>query len=181
MKNRAVFLDRDGVIVEEVDYLRRPSQLKLIPGAAEAITRLHKAGFKTIVVSNQSGIARGYFTRGDLRRIHAKLRAELKKKGARVDAIYFCPHHPEAGERVVCDCRKPKIGMLLEAKKRFKIDLKKSFLVGDSSADMGAARSAGVFGILVRTGYGGKDGKHKAKPQARAKDLGAAADWILAR
>jgi len=177
-----VFLDRDGVVVEEVDYLRRPSQLKLIPGAAEAIVRLRRAGFLVVVVSNQSGIARGYFTLGDLRKIHAKLRAELKARGARLDAIYFCPHHPEAGARVDCACRKPKIGMLLEAKKRFKIDFKKSFLVGDASADMGAARKAGVAAILVSTGYAGKDGKNKmAKPDARVKDLGAAADWILAR
>lgn len=176
---RAVFLDRDGVLIEEVDYLSRVSDLRLLPGSAAAVRRLRQAGWLVIVVSNQSGIARGYFTLATLKRIHAKLAGQLRARGAKLDALYFCPHHPKPQGR--CECRKPKIGMLLAAARRFKIDLKASYLVGDASSDISAARRAGCTGVLVRTGHGGKDGKYRAKPAVTLKDLAAAADWILSR
>ena len=178
-KNRAVFLDRDGVIIKEVNYLRRPEQMRIIPGAAGAIARLRRAGFKVVVVSNQSVIARGHLTRRGLDVIHRLLRRELLRRGARLNAIYYCPHHPRVGLRVKCGCRKPAIGMLKAAARRFKLDLKACAMVGDMTVDLRTARNAGCAAILVRTGKGGRDGRYKAKPDAVCRNLGAAASWIL--
>jgi D-glycero-D-manno-heptose 1,7-bisphosphate phosphatase len=155
----AVFLDRDGTLNVEVDYLRSPDQLKLYPGAGSAVRRLNDAGFITCVISNQSGVARGFLTEDHLTTIHAKLRAELAHDEARLDQIYYCPHHPTAGldpYKIDCECRKPKTGMLQAAQREFSIDLQQSFLVGDSLVDMQAAMTAGVAPILVQTGYGKK-------------------------
>ena len=178
-RNRAVFLDRDGVINEEVNFLRRPEQIRLIPGSARAIARLKAAGFKVIVISNQSVIARGYVTRRGLAKIHARLRRELKKSGARLDAIYYCPHHPRVGARLRCRCRKPKIGMLEDAARRFRLDLAECFMVGDTTVDLKTARKAGCAAILVRTGKGGRDGSYKARPDAVFDDLAAAASGLI--
>ncbi len=176
---RAVFLDRDGVIVEEVHFLRSPEHLRLIPGSAEAIARLKGAGFKVLVASNQSGVARGYLTLRTLARIHRILKAILLKRGARLDAIYYCPHHPRAGRRARCDCRKPRTGMLERAARRFGLDLKSCYLVGDTRRDVRAARNAGCRAILVRTGKGGRGGRYRARPDKICRDLTEAAEWIL--
>lgn len=183
-RRRAVFLDRDGVLIEAVDYLSDPRLVKLVPGAARAVVRLRNAGFKVVVVSNQSGAARGLFSLAMLSRIHRKLRADLAAEGARLDALYFCPHHPEGKVQRLrrnCLCRKPFPGMIRQAVRRFRLSVADCFMVGDSTADLEAARRAGCRPLLVRTGYGGKDGAWPAVPEKVFKDLPAAADWILKR
>jgi histidinol-phosphate phosphatase family protein len=175
---RAVFLDRDGVLVREVDYLCRPSQLEVLPGVPRALKDLRKAGFRLVVVTNQSGIARGYFTLTMLGKIHRELKRLLSRSGAKWDGIYFSPHAADSKH----PWRKPGIGMLKAAKKRFGIDLKESYFVGDTTTDVQTARNAGCVPILVRTGHAGRDGKHpKAVPEKVCRDLAAAARWILAR
>lgn len=176
-KNRAAFLDRDGVVIEEVNYLSDPRRLRLIPGAAAAIRSLREAGFKVVVVSNQSGVGRGYFTKAALKRIDAKLRRELKKKGARLDAVCYCPHAPEDH----CPCRKPKTQMLRRVQRRFKLDFDRSVFIGDATTDVKTARNAGCLALLVRTGHAGKDGNFKIKPDRAFKDLAAAASWVIRR
>jgi D-glycero-D-manno-heptose 1,7-bisphosphate phosphatase len=172
----AVFVDRDGVLIREVNYLRRPEQVRLIRGSAEAVTLLRNAGFKVVVITNQSGVGRGYFTLGDLARAHARLKAALRERGARVDGLYFCPHAPSEG----CRCRKPKPFMLKKAARELSLDLKRSYFVGDTTTDLATARAAGCAGVLVRTGKGGRDARYAAVPAAVARDLRAAARWILA-
>jgi D-glycero-D-manno-heptose 1,7-bisphosphate phosphatase len=154
----AVFLDRDGTIVEDVDYLTQPSQLRLIPGAATAIGRLNARARPVIVVTNQSAVARGLLTESGLDAVHASLRELLAAQGAHVDAIYYCPHHPEAADaayRRDCDCRKPAAGMLLQAARDHGLDLAASVMIGDSLRDLKAGAAAGCKSlILVRTGHG---------------------------
>jgi D,D-heptose 1,7-bisphosphate phosphatase len=156
-KGQAVFLDRDGTINEEVGYLDRMEKLQLIPGAAEAIRRINKSGMKAVVVSNQSGVARGFFEENFVTQVHARLREMLRAEGALIDAFYFCPHHPTEGRAEylkVCDCRKPAPGMLLRAAEELRIDPNRSYMVGDTLKDIEAGARAGAKGILVRTGYG---------------------------
>jgi D-glycero-D-manno-heptose 1,7-bisphosphate phosphatase len=175
---RAVFLDRDGVIVREADYLSEIAQLKVLPGAAAAMKALRAAGFKIVIVTNQSGVARGYFSLAQLGRIHRELKKRLAGAGAKWDALYFSPHGPDSRH----PWRKPGTGMLRAAKRRFRLDLASSYLVGDTTADVLAANNAGCFSILVRTGKAGRDGKHpRAKPEKICRDLAAAARFILAR
>jgi D-glycero-D-manno-heptose 1,7-bisphosphate phosphatase len=153
----AVFLDRDGTINEELNFIRTPEELILIPGAADAIRALNQRGVVTCVISNQSGVARGFLTEEDLVPIHARLEAELDRAGARVDRISYCPHHPTEGlppYNAVCRCRKPATGMLDDAAEALNIDLRHSFVVGDRLTDVQAGKSAGAMGILVLTGYG---------------------------
>lgn len=176
---RAVFLDRDGVVIKEMDYLRSPDQLRLLPGAAMAISRLKDAGLRVVLVTNQSAIARGYITRAELDVIHRRLRRDLAAEGARLDAVYYCPHHPDFGRKTRCGCRKPKIGMLRSAARRLHLDLSRSFMVGDTTTDIRTARNAGCAAVLVRTGYGGRDGRYKAAPDAVCRNLSSAATWIL--
>jgi histidinol-phosphate phosphatase family protein len=178
VKRQAVFLDRDGVIIEDVDYLRELRDIRVIPGAPRAMRELRAAGFKVIVVSNQSGVARGYLSLAQLGRIHRELKKRLAKAGAKWDALYFSPH--AAGSRH--PWRKPGTGMLRAASRRFGLDLAGSFLVGDKTSDVQTARNAGCAAVLVRTGKGGRDGEYpRAKPDRKAKDLAAAARWILSR
>lgn len=156
-KKPAVFLDRDGTINEEKDYLHKIADFKFIPRAHEAIKRLKDAGYLIIVVSNQSGIARGYFDEAAVDRLHDHIQQELKRYGTAIDAFYYCPHHPEKGignYKVVCDCRKGGAGMLLQAADEHNIDLEKSYMVGDKLADIEAGAKAGCQSILVLTGYG---------------------------
>lgn len=157
MKRAGVFLDRDGTLNEEVDFLRTPEELRLIPGAGEAVRMLNRLGLPTCVISNQSGVARGYLSEADLVPIHARLRDELERDGARLDRIYYCPHHPVEGiapYNIDCSCRKPKPGMLLKGAEEMGIDLRASFVVGDRSGDIAAGRAVGATAILVLTGYG---------------------------
>ena len=161
----AVFLDRDGVITQDPPhYAYRLDQLKLIPKSAEAIRLLNKNNFQVIVVSNQSGVARGYYKEKDLMKFNYALEEELKKDDAYIDAIYYCPHHPEAKierYKINCNCRKPKPGMLKKAAKELNIDLKLSFMIGDKLSDIEAGKRAGCKTIIVKTGYGIEELKNK--------------------
>ena len=152
----AVFLDRDGTLNLEKNYLYRAEDFEFIPGAVEAVSMLNHAGFLVVVLTNQSGIARGFYSEADLQRLHRHVDTLLAAGGARVDAWYYCPHHPEGQEpyRHVCDCRKPLPGMLFQAAAEHGINLKESVMIGDKLADIQAALAAGCRPILVRTGYG---------------------------
>ncbi len=154
----AVFLDRDGTLIDELGYLADPDGVKLYPGAARAAKRLSDAGFLVILITNQSGVARGFFSEDDLAHVHQRLAEDLARDGARLDGIYYCPHHPEAGEapyRRACDCRKPLPGMVTNAAAEHGIDLSRSWMVGDAARDLLAGKAAGLSGlVLVRTGKG---------------------------
>jgi D-glycero-D-manno-heptose 1,7-bisphosphate phosphatase len=153
-----VFLDRDGTINEEKNFIRTAEELELIPGAATAIRRLNDRGISTCVISNQSGVARGYLTETDLSAIHKRLGDLLKREGgSHLDRIYYCPHHPTEGivpYNIVCTCRKPGTAMLEQGSRELQIDLKRSFVVGDRIVDVQVAQAVGATSILVRTGYG---------------------------
>jgi D-glycero-D-manno-heptose 1,7-bisphosphate phosphatase len=153
----ALFLDRDGVIVEEADYLCDPSQVRLLPGSAEAIAEVNRRGIPVVVVTNQSGVARGYFSESCVADVHRSVDELLAKHGAHINRYYYCPHHPTQGlpsYRIECECRKPRPGMLLQAASDLSIDLNHSYLVGDKISDLEAGARAGCRTILVRTGYG---------------------------
>jgi len=152
MTNRAIFLDRDGTIVVDVGYARSADQMKMLPGAGEAIREFRRRGYLVVLITNQSGIGRGYFTEHDLEAMHDKIQADLAAHGTAVDAIYFCPHRPAEHSdcREPCDCRKPRPGMLLRAAQELDIDLSKSFMVGDKPSDVNAGKAAGCrTGIIV--------------------------------
>lgn len=147
---KAVLLDRDGVLTAETGaYITRPEDLKLVPGAAEAVARLHQAGWTVAVITNQAGVGRGYLTLEDLHAIHDKLRAEVAAAGGHLAGIFFCPHHPHAG----CDCRKPLPGLLHQAASALDLDLSFCYLVGDSPRDIVAGEAVGCKTVLVLTGH----------------------------
>ena len=183
----AVFLDRDGTINEEGGYINHVDRLKLIDGAAEAVALLGRHGLKTIVVTNQAGVARGYYPAEHLPKLHDRLRELLKEGGAELDAIYYCPHHPDVGEppfRKDCDCRKPRLGMIRSAEREHGVDAARSYMVGDKISDVEFGRKAGCKSILVLTGYGkGELEYHRDKlsgePDYIADDLLDAAKWIV--
>jgi len=185
--NRAVFLDRDGTINEEVGYLKSLDMLKVIPGAGAAIRLLNAAGFKVVIITNQSGVARGYFPESLVNEAHALLTAALRKDGATIDGIYYCPHHPTEGNSkhtIQCDCRKPATGLMDRAARDLDIDLKQSFMVGDKWSDIELGHRAGARSILVRSGFapddaGNKRPSHVEDPDFTAHDLAEAADWII--
>ncbi|MEK7388699.1 MAG: HAD family hydrolase, partial [Elusimicrobiota bacterium] len=153
MKRRAkaVFIDRDGVLIREANYLGSTKNLQVLKGASRALSILRAAGFKIIVITNQSGVARGYFTMRHVRLIHAELKRRLAKAGSRWDAIYVSPHGPDSRH----PWRKPGVGMVMAARRRFGLDLSSSYLIGDKTSDIECARRAGCVPILVRTGKGG--------------------------
>ena len=173
---RAVFFDRDGTIARDVPYCRRVEDFEIMPQVPEAIRLLNDAGFKVAVVTNQSGIARGYFTEQTLSLIHEKMRRELARWGAHVDAIYVCPHHPDQE----CGCRKPKPALLVQAAKDMGIALQLSYMVGDDAKDVGAGRAAGCRTVLVTTGpnQGAAAGQGQGA-DFTASTLHEAAEWIL--
>jgi D-glycero-D-manno-heptose 1,7-bisphosphate phosphatase len=185
-KDWAVFLDRDGTINEEVNYLGDPALLKLTPGAAQAIHRLNSHNIPVIVVTNQAGIARGYFNEAQMHLVHQALDLMLAPDNAKIDAYYFCPHHPTAGigdYKITCNCRKPHPGMLYQASQDLYLDLSKSYLVGDKLTDIQAGNLAGCQTILVETGYGGEESKiqqNEIKIDQISLNLLDAIDWILA-
>jgi D-glycero-D-manno-heptose 1,7-bisphosphate phosphatase len=185
MKRPAVFLDRDGTINREVNYLRRPQDVEILPGAAEAILRLNAAGFWVVVISNQSGLARGYFDEGDLALVQLEINRRLKAIGARVDAWYFCPHHPEGVVEdlaLACECRKPGIGLIRQAAAEIALTLEGSFMVGDRLLDVACGRRAGLTSILVQSGHDDWPPEDpEQEPHFVAPDLAAAVDWILGR
>lgn len=177
-QRKAVFLDRDGVLNEEVDQLSKAEDLHVYEFAPEAVKNINSTDFMTIVVSNQPMVAKGFITEEQVEEIHKKLETELGMKGAKIDAIYYCPHHPEKGfkgERpelkIACECRKPESGLLLRAQKDFNLNLSKSYMVGDQTADILAGEKAGCKTILVQTGYKGKDGKYSVRPDWTARNL----------
>ena len=183
LKRAAVFLDRDGTINEEKEYLCCAKDFSFLPGAVEAIKALKEAGFLVIVVTNQSGVARGFYTERDVELLHQHIQVELARNETRIDAFYICPHHPTEGlgkYRQICGCRKGAPGMLLQAAEDFHIDLSKSFIVGDKLADVKAGARAGCSPILVLTGYGSVECKSLVAGQARVcADLQEAAQLIL--
>lgn len=157
MKQPAVFIDRDGTISEEVGYVNHPSRFQLYPYSSAAIKLLNDNGWLAIVVTNQAGVARGYFSEDIVKQIHQRLRQELLYASAHLDAIYYCVHHPTVGEppyRLDCDCRKPKAGLITQASADFEIDLASSWMVGDRYSDIELARNAGVQSAFVLSGYG---------------------------
>ena len=185
--SKAVFLDRDGVITREPPYYaHRIDQLELISKSAEAIRLLNKSGFKVIVVSNQSGVARGYYQEKDIEIYNRVMKKKLEEEKAYIDAIYYCPHHPRAAiekYKIDCECRKPKPGMLKQAEKDLNLNLKLSFLVGDKMSDIEAGYRAGCKTILVLTGQGNdelkKISKMNIKPNYISKDLYTASQIIM--
>ncbi len=174
---RGVFLDRDGTIIQERGYLSDSAAIELIPGAARAIRLINRLGLPAVVVSNQSGVGRGYFPASTVEEIDRRLRLLLEQEGAFLDGIYFCPHLPDAG----CACRKPEPGMLQQAAAELQIDLRQSYLAGDKAADSEAIRRVGGKGILVLTGYGREEQRdnREALPDFVAQDLLEAVYWIL--
>jgi D-glycero-D-manno-heptose 1,7-bisphosphate phosphatase len=178
---RAIFLDRDGTVIQEKEYLHRPEQVAILPGAAAALRRLREAGFRLFIVSNQSGVGRGRFTLEDVARVHARLAVELARDGARFDRIYVAPEAPEQPSRA----RKPSPQFLLDARDEFGLRLEDSFFVGDKMIDLECGWNAGVRkSILVRTGYG-REVEESGDPRLAAAvivdDLPAAAVWIMAQ
>ncbi|MDQ1638916.1 MAG: D-glycero-D-manno-heptose 1,7-bisphosphate phosphatase [Pyrinomonadaceae bacterium] len=184
--NRAVFIDRDGTISEEVGYINHLSRFRLFTYSAAAVNQLHQNGYLAIVITNQAGVARGYFSEQMVQAIHQKMTADLETSGARLDAIYYCAHHPSVGEppyRLDCDCRKPKPGLLLRAARDYDIDLTKSWMVGDRYSDVELAANAGVKSALVLSGYGRGEWEHQREnwttlPDLVAEDLLAAVKQI---
>lgn len=187
MKRPAVFLDRDGTINEEMGYINHLSRFVLLPRSSEAIRLLNQEGFLAIVVSNQSGVAKGYFPETLVQEINDHMRNLLKREGAFVDAIYYCPHHPSASVpsyRMTCQCRKPLTGLIRKAYDHHDIDMDRSFIIGDRLTDMEMARNAGLRGVLVKTGYGMGEIEHllpqgAVAPDHIAADLLEGVKWIL--
>jgi D-glycero-D-manno-heptose 1,7-bisphosphate phosphatase len=176
----AVFLDRDGTLIEEVGHLGRPGGVVMLPGVPGALRRLADGGYALVVVSNQGGVARGLFTEDDVRAVNARVAELLRDAGAPpIDGWYWCPHHPEFSG--ACDCRKPNPGMLQQAAQELGLDLRSSWMVGDHPGDAGAARAAGARAIMVRTGHGLLPGADHdpGRDVTRADDLPAAAEVIL--
>ena len=185
---RAVFLDRDGTLNVDKNCLRRADELELLPGVAEAVHELNHHGWRTVVVTNQPVIAKGFCDETELQKIHNKLETLLGREHAFIDRIYFCPHHPEKGfpgERselkIACDCRKPKIGMIEKAVTKLNIDLTQSWLIGDTTTDLQTAKNAGLKSVLVRTGSAGRDGKFSAPPDFTADNLLDAVRLLLSQ
>jgi histidinol-phosphate phosphatase family protein len=179
-------MDRDGTVNEERGFIRRAEDLAVFPFVGDALKRLNEAEYRTVLVTNQPVLARGEATPADLRRIHGRLDAEVARSKAFFDAKYICPHHPDSGFpgevkelKVRCECRKPQPGLVLRAHDEMNIDLSQSWFVGDSTADFGAARQAGVRSIGVLTGEGGQDGRYPFTPDIVVGDFAAAVDYLL--
>ena len=173
--HRAVFLDRDGTIAEDVHYCRRAEDLRILPRVPQAIRLLNQHGFKVVVITNQSGIARGYFTEETLSRIHDRMKSDLQQDGASIDAIYVCPHHPDEG----CECRKPKPALLIGAANDIGIVLSRSYMVGDDPKDVQAGKDAGCRTVWLtadpaQQGHGSSPVSHHV-----AADLFEAVEWLL--
>jgi D-glycero-D-manno-heptose 1,7-bisphosphate phosphatase len=189
VKRPAIFLDRDGTISEEVGYVNHLSRYRLLPHSLEAIRAINRAGRLAIVTTNQAGVARGYFDETLVHRVHDRLRQWVEEAGGRLDAIYYCPHHPDVGRppyRAACDCRKPRPGMILRAAREHDIDLARSWVVGDGVADVEAGTAAGVPAVLVLTGYGRGLVEHQperftTRPAHTAEHVLDAVRWILGR
>ncbi len=183
----AVFLDRDGTLNEEVGYINHIDRFRLFPWSAAAVKKLNHAGIPVVVLTNQSGVARGYFPESLVREIHVRLEEDLGRCGAHLDGIYYCPHHPDAkipAYRESCDCRKPAVGMMRRAAGDLDLDLMASFVVGDRYQDISMGLHAGARGVLILTGYGKGEYQYQKdtwprQPDHVAVNLLEAVDWIL--
>ena len=178
-----MFVDRDGTLIEEVGYLDRLDRIDIYPYSVDAVRLLNRAGFAVVVTTNQSGVARGYFDEAVVGAVHDRIAAVFAAGGARIDAFYYCPHHPEAAVaryRQACDCRKPRPGLLQRAARELGLDPRRSFVVGDRSNDVEAGRAVGAATVLLQTGYGADaDAATRAAATAVADDLIDAVSWIL--
>lgn len=180
-------MDRDGTLSHEVGYINHVSRMRPYPFSGEAILRINRSDWLAILVTNQAGVARGYFTELMVQQVHGRLESLLALDGARLDDILYCPHHPKVGEppyRQDCNCRKPKPGMLLTAAERHNIDLTRSVMIGDKISDVEMAKANGLKGVLVLTGYGRGEWEHHAgdwqvRPDHIAENLLEAVKWIL--
>ena len=184
----AVFIDRDGTLIEERGYIRQPSEVSLFPGVGRSLAKLNESNYRTVLITNQPVIARGECDEAGLRQVHNRLETLLGEEGAYLDAMYCCPHHPDAGfagERselkIVCECRKPGIGLIEQARLELNIDLTKSWMIGDTTTDILTAKRAGVRSILVNTGYKGRDAKWPCIPDFECSTFVQAADLIMRR
>jgi len=178
---RAIFIDRDGTLNEEVGFITDPAQLRLFDFSAEAVRLINEAGWRAIVTTNQSGIARGLFTDEFLMRLHEQMKSSLLQQGARLDAIYYCPHHPDFTD---CDCRKPKPGLIERAARDFGLDLKECFVIGDRYSDIEMGHRANAHSVLVMTGMGREEYKIQGaqwlrQPEYLAENLLESVRWIL--
>lgn len=187
-----IFLDRDGTINEEVNYLYRPEDLRILPGVAEAVRLFNENGYQVVVVTNQAGVARGYYSEQDVENLHRYLNDLLRRSGAHIDHFFYCPHHPEhgiGGYKRKCRCRKPETGLFERAEEYYRVDKEHSFMIGDKLIDVEAGRNYGVRSILVGTGYGSqifdklkkeeKAGREEEPYDFYAEDLMGAARYIL--
>jgi D-glycero-D-manno-heptose 1,7-bisphosphate phosphatase len=189
MAYKAVFLDRDGTVNEEMGYLNHIERFTLLPRVAQAIRLLNQHEFKTVVITNQSGVARGYFPESLIHLVHKKMEKLLSIEGAHLDGIYYCPHHPDVGNppyRQRCRCRKPETGLVEDAVRELDLDCSQSYLIGDRGVDIEFGHLIGARGILVLTGYGKGEWEYfrdqwKVKPDHVASDLYEAVQWILLR
>lgn len=186
MTNKAIFLDRDGTLNYDYGYIKDPEKVKLFPKVGASLRLLKEYSFKLIIVSNQSGVARGYMSISQTNLINKRLQEELNKFDISIDKVYICPHHLEGKIKkytINCSCRKPKPGMLLEAKNKYNLDLSQSFLIGDKISDIGAGFNAGCKTVLVLTGYGKEELERQEQweyqPDYIAKDLYFAATWVV--
>ena len=185
-KQKCIFLDRDGTINKYVGFLTNVDEMQLIDGVAEAIKMINASEYLCIVVTNQPIIARGESTVSNLERVHMRMETLLGKEGAYIDGLYYCPHHPDKGFegkvvelKIDCECRKPKIGMVVEAASEHNVDLSQSFMIGDSTLDIKLAENAGIRSVLVKTGVGGQDDKYEVKPDYVENDLLSAVKMII--
>lgn len=183
---KVIFLDRDGTLNEEVNYLHRKEDLVLLPGVPEALKAFKAQDYKLVVITNQAGVARGYYTEEDVKELHRYMNELLEQQGAAIDAFYYCPHHPEHGigkYKVQCHCRKPETGMFEMAERDFAVDKAASWMIGDKLIDVEAGRNYGVHTVLVGTGYGAAVHEEQKKTgtfpyDIYAKDLLEAYDEI---
>ena len=177
--HKAVFMDRDGTVSEEIGYMYDAGLYRPYAFAGPAIRRINESGMKAVLITNQSGVGRGYFEESMVNQVHDILQAELTRRGAKLDAIYFCPHSPDAG----CDCRKPNPGMLLQAQRDLEIDLSESYVIGDKQIDVETAYAVGAKSVLVLTGYGREERQKfmasEHQPHLVAENLKEAVDEIL--
>ena len=183
----AVFIDRDGTLNEEVGYLDRLDRLALYPWSIDAVRLLNRSGYAVVVVTNQAGVARGFFDEGFVHEVHRHMADKLAGGGARIDRYYYCPHHPAAtvaAYRRECDCRKPRPGMIRRAEQELDLDLRRSFVIGDRWLDIGLANAVGATGVLVKTGYGAEEALRPPPDASAAAVVGnlmEAVGWILRR
>ena len=185
-KNKAVFLDRDGTLIAETGYLDSPDRLAIFPETFEAVRLINASGMQAVVVTSQSGVARGLFTEDVVRDINGRIQSLLLAQGARIDRFYYCPHHPTEGidpYRMICDCRKPEPGLLHQAARDLNLNLANSYLIGDHLRDVETAHRVGAKGILVLTGHGSDQAKteppSESQPDFIAQNILDAVKWVL--